>query len=875
MKPIKLTMSAFGPYAAVAEVDFSRFEDQGVFLITGDTGAGKTTIFDGISYALYGLASGGKKRREGKTFRSDFASMKHETYVEFVFSHRDKKYRITRNPDYERAKQRGTGTTKKAANALFECIDTDEVVSGVEKVDKRVKELIGLDQNQFSQTVMIAQGDFLKILNAKSEDRKQLFQKLFHTGDFEWIQKQMKEKNDVALRKLEQIKDSISMERSHIYIEETFEKKEELKDYLADAISTAQMMPLLDEMVQFQREKYNVCLKEKESIEKRVKQMEEEYIWKEADNKNLARLEKLKMQQVDLEGKASEIAKLQNTLEIAKKAGELEPLEALLLRSKKEVAAEEKRLEAEKENFETLTANLPELEKRWKVAQTEAEKVDSMTQRILAITDALEVLKQYHALMKQLEKQQRKMQVLLADSKEKDLQYFHVKERYYGSQSGLLALELEQGRPCPVCGSLEHPNPAKLQEDAASKEDVELADKERKAASDLLAQSDRKLSQMKTSMDEQENRLLQLGIEKERDIEGLELERDVLEKDKARIVKAKEQTEKAYQKASMDHEKAKTIIEELTASLERKQKEGKESEASFYNALREHGFADADAYGAAKRSIAEQKKMEQQIMEHGAKKASLEAQIRDYQEKTAGKTAVDLKVLESEKQQLAMELAGVSRKERELEKYLETNAQTTKLLHSQYEKLEQQRSECAVISDLYQVISGQRGGAQGKLTFEAYVQQYYFKEVIAAANKRLTMLTDGLFTLRCKPRAKNMRSQSGLDLDVLDRSTGMWRDVSTLSGGESFMASMALALGLSDIVQNQSGQIRLDSMFIDEGFGSLDETALQQAMNLLEKLADGKRLIGVISHVAELKERIDQKVIVRKTVSGSEITMVD
>lgn len=875
MKPIKLIMSAFGPYATVAEVDFSRFEDQGVFVITGDTGAGKTTIFDGISYALYGLASGGKKRREGKTFRSDFASIKHETYVELVFCHREKKYRITRNPDYERAKQRGTGTTKKAANALFERLDTDEVVSGVEKVDKRVKELIGLDQNQFSQTVMIAQGDFLKILNAKSEERKQLFQKLFHTGDFEWIQKQMKEKNDIALKKLEQIKDSISMERSHIYIEETFEKKEELKDYLSDEISTTQMIPLLDELVQFQREHHKVCLDEKESLEKRVKQMEEDYIRKETDNKNLARLEKLRMQQVDLEGKESEIAKLQNTLEIAKKAGELEPLEALLLRSKKEVTAEEKRLDAERQHFEALTASLPELETRWKYAQTEAEKVESMTQRILAITDAVEVLKQYHVLMKEFRKQQSKMQVLLADSKEKDLHYFDVKERYYGSQSGLLALELEQGKPCPVCGSLEHPNPAKPQEDAASKEDVELADKKRKDASDLLAQSDRKLLQLKTSLDEQENRLLQLGIEKARDIEELELERDALEKEKARIVRAKEETEKAYQKSSMDHEKAKTLIEELRSSLERKQKEREESETSFYNALREHGFVDADTYGASKRSAADQKKMEQRIMEHGAQKTSLEAQIRDYQEKTVGKTVVDLKSIESERKQLEMELAGVSRKERELEKHLESNSQTANLLHSQYEKLEQQRAECAVISDLYQVISGQRGGTQGKLTFEAYVQQYYFKEVIAAANKRLTMLMDGMFTLRCKPHAKNMRSQSGLDLDVLDRSTGMWRDVSTLSGGESFMASMALALGLSDIVQNQSGQIRLDSMFIDEGFGSLDETALQQAMNLLEKLADGKRLIGVISHVTELKERIDQKVIVRKTISGSEITMVD
>ena len=178
-----------------------------------------------------------------------------------------------------------------------------------------------------------------------------------------------------------------------------------------------------------------------------------------------------------------------------------------------------------------------------------------------------------------------------------------------------------------------------------------------------------------------------------------------------------------------------------------------------------------------------------------------------------------------------------------------------------------------MINDLYRTVSGQKAGEKGKLNFETYVQQYYFKEVVAAANKRLTVLTDGGFVLRCKESAKNLRSQSGLDLDVYDINTMQWRDVSTLSGGESFMASMALALGLSDVVQNQSGQIRLESMFIDEGFGSLDENALRQAIGLLSKLADGKRMIGVISHVAELKERIDQKVVVTKTRTGSEIRM--
>lgn len=395
MKPIKLTMCAFGPYAGTAVVDFEQFREEGVFLITGDTGAGKTTIFDGISFALYGLASGGKKRREGKTFRSDFASLKDETYVEFIFRHRERTYKIVRNPDYDRAKRRGEGTTKKVANAVFECLDTDEVISGTEKVDKRVRELMGLDQNQFSQTVMIAQGDFLKILNAKSDERKQLFQKLFHTADYEWIQKQLKEKYDASMSALNQIKSRIDLERNRIYIDEAFGQKELLAEYAGDDAHIMQLIPVMEEMLSFQEQQYQKAVSEKERLQDVLKQLEADLIRKEEDNRNLFRLEQLQDQLQVVENKTGQMEALRQQLEQARKASGLETAETLMLRSRQEVQDTKERISTDSKRLEQLKTQLPELEASWKEAEQEAEKIEEISKRITDIEDAVNILKDY------------------------------------------------------------------------------------------------------------------------------------------------------------------------------------------------------------------------------------------------------------------------------------------------------------------------------------------------------------------------------------------------------------------------------------------------------------------------------------------------
>ena len=293
---------------------------------------------------------------------------------------------------------------------------------------------------------------------------------------------------------------------------------------------------------------------------------------------------------------------------------------------------------------------------------------------------------------------------------------------------------------------------------------------------------------------------------------------------------------------------------------------------AFQTALSANGFAGEDAYRTAKISESAMNAMDEEIRAYDEKARSLKDRREELAGLLQGLTPADLGAIQQQVQAEEAERSKFAREESALGKDLAINQSCLRELLEAKKKKDRLGQRWALVHELYYNVSGQTS-SQVKLSFEAYVQQFYFKQVIAAANMRLNVLTEGKFTLRCKEEAKNLVSQAGLDLDVLDRSTGVWRDVSTLSGGESFMTSLALALGLSDVAQARSGGVRLDSMFIDEGFGSLDEDALRQALELLSGLAGGSRMIGVISHVGELKNRIDKKIIITKNLTGSSITL--
>lgn len=873
MKPIKLTMNAFGPYAKTAVIEFENFRQNGVFLITGDTGAGKTTIFDGISFALYGISSGGKDRRAVKSFRSDFASLTDETFVEYEFMHKGNTYRIRRNPDYERAKLRGEGTTKKAAFAEFECYETGETVSGVDSVDKRVKSLIGLDQEQFSQTVMIAQGDFMKILNAKSDERKTLFQKLFNTMDYENIQYKLKAKNDESHAAYADVKNRIKAELGRVIINDDFEDSEKLILYISDDKYAEQVIPVLKKCIENQQELHDGFTKQLSALDSGIQSVDAELIKAESANKDIDALEKFRKEYCVVNEQEGVIAEIKLVLDAAERAVELEADEVLLVRKQQEILTDRTRLEDYESDLKTLDAELPEYKKAFESALRNAENADEMKVRIGKLREGAVIKADLAAAEKRASNAAGEMEKLIADSKLKDQTYTLIKEKYYRSQSGLIAAELMDGVPCPVCGSIEHPSPAVLTEDAVTRDDVELAESDRKEAERKLTLKEKDIAEISTEITGLKNQLTQAKIDLDSNADLLEDEAEQLEKQVQTIIRSKEKAEKILNDAVLKTEKLKAAAEEIRTGLEEKIKSVDAMKVAFIEGLKRQGFEDTDEYRQSKKSAKERTQMKENIARHDEQKAVLSEKIGIYEEKTDGLIKVDTRELSEKKSELEKQHKQIQIAERNADIEVQTNRGIMAELEKLCDSLAKRRAEYSMINDLYRTVSGQKAGEKGKLNFETYVQQYYFKEVVAAANKRLTVLTDGSFVLRCKENAKNLRSQTGLDLDVYDINTMQWRDVSTLSGGESFMASMALALGLSDVVQNQSGQIRLESMFIDEGFGSLDENALRQAIGLLSRLADGKRMIGVISHVTELKERIDQKIIVTKTKTGSEIRM--
>lgn len=872
MKPIKLKMQAFGPFAAETEIDFSRFGQDSLFLVTGDTGAGKTTVFDAISFALYGEASGGAGRRASRSFRSDYASASAETFVEYEFLHKGRVYRVRRSPEYERARLRGSGTTTQAAAVLFECPETGEIITRIESANTRISELIGLNRNQFSQTVMIAQGDFLKILNAKSDERKKLFQQIFGTSMYAELQNRLKDMDSKCSSDMNILNSAVSSAMSRVILQKGFEKVDQLAESLSDSKYISQAIPLLGEMLSLSGNAAEGIRNELKASEDTLGRLNGEYADAKNINQDFDSKAALKKELASLLLKENEIASASKKASAARRALGIEKTEALRNSAVKSLASAE--------------ASVSQYERDEKNAECELEKLSEPYRKItekhndepkrLNIIDKLEKAVPSISALEKNEKAQAlakaRMEEALIKSRELDLKYTRIKEAFYRSQSGLLAQELEEGKACPVCGSLHHPNPAKLSADSADKAELEDAELNRRNAENELSEITKEIEKLSVQLEADKKTVLAIGFKRIPSISELTSTIDERRAENKRI-------EKQYAELSALFEKLNKELTSIKAAKDSalRQKEALSGElasltAEWTAALSSAGFADEKEYFEAKLPQSSVLSYEQRIQSYLAEKKSLSDRILSLSQKLDGKKPLALAALEEKLSKLHEERNLLSSGLSSLERENSINEEALSSLKKSEANAEKLRRRWASVNELYNSVAG-KASQRIKISFETYVQQYYFKQVIAAANKRLTVLTDGQFTLRCKEEAKNMRTQVGLDLDVLDRSTGVWRDVSTLSGGESFMASLALALGLSDTVQARSGGVRLDSMFIDEGFGTLDENSLRQALSLLSRLADGKRLIGVISHVQELKERIDKKIIIKKKLTGSELTI--
>ena len=872
MKPLKLTLSAFGPYAGRTTIDFSRLCENGIFLITGDTGAGKTTIFDAISFALYGEGSGGKERRASKSFRSDYAARDTETYVELEFRHRQHTYRLKRNPVYLRQSRRGDDLVEQKAAAELTELDTGECWTGTDEVKDRAQELIGLTQDQFAQTVMIAQGDFLKILNARSDDRKKLFQQLFNTSLYADLQKKAKEKCSAAAQLQKELDLRIVTEAGKISPEPEFPDRERLKQYQTDAKYADQLLETLRGLYAYETRLKKEADGQWETLDGQLKTLTAAL----ADGRNLnQRFDELGQWQKELDGllqKQSTVEERKAALSAARKAQLLGPVDQLRRRNRQSLEAEKTQAARLAQEKKAQAERLPALEETAKQAREQLPLAEENAQLVKRLESCLQLLEKRQKDALELERLNCLQTKALEDSDRAEREYLAVRQAYYRSQSGLLARSLREGEPCPVCGSIHHPAPAALQEGGATQEQFQAADDQRKLLEQQVQKISSRTAAARAALETLQRTLQSEGIGEE-DTEQ-SVRRRMKEADAAarKIRETAEQTENQRQQCQSRLERAAALLEASLKKAGELEEEAARLEREFAEGLARQGFeAEAD-YRAACLPAEEAERLDAAIRRYEEAKKSLNDRIGEREAQLKGWVRADIEALLQQQKNLTEQYRQAQERSRSCDRRLTLHQEAGKAIRRAAEQKKAHAEEWAVLDDLYRAMSGQLS-QKVKITFETYVQQYYFKQVVAAANKRLTRMTDGMFVLRLKEEARDRRSQSGLDLDVLDRATGQWRDVSTLSGGESFLASLSLALGLSDVVQSESGGVRLEAMFIDEGFGTLDENALRNAMALLSSLADGNRMIGVISHMPELRERIDKKIVVHKKLTGSQIEL--
>ena len=878
MKPIQLVLSAFGPYVERTVIDFSALGEEGLFLIAGDTGAGKTTIFDAISFALYGEASGGKEKRKSKSFHSDYVSDQTETYVELTFRHRGETWWIRRNLEYQRpAKKKKDGmetTTRQAADAQMRNEDTGEEILRMDDVNRRVRELLGLTQDQFTQTVMIAQGDFLKILTASSDDRKKLFRDLFHTNLYVDLQSRLQEKNRACADEQKALEQVILSAEGKIDPEAEFAEREILLSYCGQIQHTDALCTLLARLIEQEKAAQEQARAQKKEAADQIGALIAAVTEGERINRDFADWESKRARLAALTAGQGEIDAQRAALAAARRAQQLETDEALMRRTRRDMDAQRAALSEAQAALEQAEKALPETETRMKEAESRGGEIHALLAQAKQMEDCLPVLGEVERLKAALDTQKRELQRLTADSSRAQADYTAAQNSYYLSQAGLLARELKAGQPCPVCGSTAHPCPAQITPETVTRQALEQAAQRRETAEKAQSDAATRLAANQAALDEREDRLRALKIGADETRQRLAARIDAAHQAAADRQRAIDAARSAYQALDKRKTAAQSAVDAAQKRLAALEEDLRAQTETFEQKRAAHGFEDEASYRLAKRTNAEIERLDREIRDFDEQKRTLAAQSRELEEKLSGRQKTDLTALQNRRAAALDRQAKAENAEKAMVRKLTLHESAEREIRQANAAIQKKRGKWQIIQELYTCCAGiAAGNPRAKLTFEAYVQQYYFRFVVAAANKRLTRLTDGMFTLRVMREAANRVSQSGLDLEVLDRSTGQARDVSTLSGGESFLASLALALGLSDAVQSQSGQIRMDAMFIDEGFGSLDENALRSSIDVLLELADGKRLIGIISHVQELEERIDKQIVVTKTPNGSTVRM--
>lgn len=985
MRPTQLTISAFGPYAGEIKLDMDALGDRGLYLISGDTGAGKTTIFDAITFALYGNASG--EARRPKMLRSKYALPDAGTFVEMSFVYNGMEYSVRRNPEYMRAKQRGEGETKEKPDAELHMPD-GRVITGDKAVTQEIETLLGLSREQFSQIAMLAQGSFSRLLSGKTEDRGIIFREIFGTRPYQQFQEKLKEQAKALYGQYADTRKSIEQYTGGVI---PGDEREDLAIRWKEAQkgSLEVMLALLEQMITADREEENALdgkmkaireemsalglkLGKAQSASKVFKDLEAARLILDREAPRLAAAKgnynKEKEGQAERDILMVTITKMEEAMksydrydglaagreECLKRIGRLK---ANALRNQEEEARWREQLLKEDNELAALkTAG-----EDYQAAQSAIEKLAEYRTRVDSLVGELS---EYHRERKNLEQAQELYREADETRRRADQVYKSLYQRFLDNQAGILARELVEGSPCPVCGSTVHPAPAGLGQAAGgrnpaaggripadtfpcpypdcdvTKELVDQAAKDSEArtrtASELSLKAGRlagsletRYTRMRQQIDaevgswkeawrerlnqaedrgdggaagspaarmEQRQHFLKVWEDMLGELKDQLARQEAAAKKRAAECRARLKHKEELEKARVGHQKSLEEAGEKRQQVLKLLIEAEEREKGLEDQIKELAgklpFKDRNqareelagkraAFEAGEKAFREAEKTYLEVSQKAADARSrmeaLRAQLQDTEpdteldagldrELTALGLARQMEELTAAQERAKAELDLQEQKKSRIHHRLETNRAAYSRILKQKDAMEEIQQQWTWVKSLADTAAGEVGGKE-KITFETYVQMAYFERIIARANTRFMVMSGGQYELkRCSE--EDNRGKSGLGLNVVDHYNGTQRSVRTLSGGESFQASLSLALGLSDEIQSAAGGIRLDTMFVDEGFGSLDEDTLNLAMKALGDLAEGRRLVGIISHVTELKERIERQIVVVKEKSG-------
>lgn len=928
MRPLRLELCCFGTYYKRTEINLEELGNNGLYLITGDTGSGKTTIFDAISYALFDVPSGNE--RTGSMFRSTMATLEDETYVILEFEHFGKKYTIKREPSYERKAKKGDGIIQSQPTASIVSENMDPIV-GTTKVNDFVRDLLCLDKSQFSQIAMIAQGDFQKILFLETKDRIPVFRKLFKTEKYEILEKKLAEKTSELNNQLKLLSNDLNIYINSICCPEDNVLSIDFDKAKKGLLPKTEVIEILQKLIA-----------EEESESKELQKASNKNNEKCIENtKKLAAILKKEAQQQDVIQKGSQLqeAKVnlveaenafntqkekqkdkkdkENTLAVLKeKMGQYEVLEDKQkdLKTKENLLNEKQTvLENKTEKHEEINEKIKELkEEQLKYENAETlllkNKTDISEKEVLIsqIKDFLKNTDSFAATKASYEESKTVLQTALEEEQKKSARETELRTLFYQNQAGIMAENLEEGSPCPVCGAVHHIAKAHKSPEAPTQVMVEAAEKEAKSAKDASTKCFQKNAGLKSDVENLKNNLetafsnLALSDKPSFSEENLAVVSDFLKQQGTVVAKecdnlrtvilelekqaerkeflkkdipAKEtelntlaaEKNQLIQEISVITEQINNLqdgIKEISNSLEYETKTIAEEKVSALTKeikQLEEVYELADA--KVKNCVSEINKLEGQI-------SSLKEQCGDFSLEEKQKLQEEEKLLASEKELLDNKITDNHH-------YLENNKTALNNINENAQQVIQVESKFQVVSALSKTANGTIGGGKYKIQLETYVQMTFLDKVIALANKRLAIMSDGQYDLIRKADG-DKQNQSGLDINVIDHYEGGERSVKSLSGGESFEASLSLALGLSDVIANYAGGIKIDTMFIDEGFGTLDTDTLQKAFKALSSISEGNnKLIGIISHVDLLKEKVTKQIrVTKKTCEGSSVQII-